>query len=221
MKSSDERLLRLLQEARQALESERKRRTEPLALVGIGCRFPGGVTSPEQFWQLLDHRHRRHRRGSARIAGTPTLFTTRIRDVPGKMLREARAASSTRIDGFDPEFFGISPREALGHDPQQRLLLEVTWEALEDAGHRPSSLTGSATGVFVGLGIERLRETAVSDRTARRASTRTRRSGNTPQRRRPVASPTCSASRARHAARHGVLLLAGRGPPGVPEPARG
>jgi acyl transferase domain-containing protein len=121
---------------------------EPIAIVGIGCRFPGGVTSPARFWQLL-------------LEGQCA-----IRPVPGDrwnpddyarwVLPEQRPATRfggflDGIDGFDAAFFGISMAEAQTLDPQQRLLLEVTWEALEDACIRPSALVDSRTGVYVGI----------------------------------------------------------------------
>jgi acyl transferase domain-containing protein/aryl carrier-like protein len=121
---------------------------EPLAIIGIGCHFPGGATSPQAFWDLL-------------CAGTDA-----TREVPtdrwekrkfydpeskksGKMLTY-RGGYLERLDQFDAQFFGISPREAMWLDPQQRLLLQVTWEALEDAGLVAEQLIGSDTGVFVG-----------------------------------------------------------------------
>ncbi|MCE0537504.1 SDR family NAD(P)-dependent oxidoreductase [Kineosporia rhizophila] len=122
---------------------------EPIAIVGIGCRFPGGANTPERFWELL-------RSGTDAIAGFPT---DRGWDTEGIYDADADTArSSTTMQGgflyeapeFDPGFFGISPREALGMDPQQRLLLETSWEALERAGIDPATLRGSNTGVFAG-----------------------------------------------------------------------
>ncbi|MGI5183699.1 SDR family NAD(P)-dependent oxidoreductase [Dactylosporangium sp. CA-152071] len=111
---------------------------EPVAVVGMACRLPGGVNTPEEFWQLLVS-------GADAIAKAPT---DRGWDLP-----EDCPAVGGFIDGaadFDAGFFGISPREALAMDPQQRLLLEASWEALERAGIDPLSLRGSQTGVFVG-----------------------------------------------------------------------
>nr|RNJ67694.1 MAG: aminotransferase class I/II-fold pyridoxal phosphate-dependent enzyme [Leptolyngbya sp. IPPAS B-1204] len=123
---------------------------EPIAIIGIGCRFPGGVHSPNSFWQLL-------RQGVDAITEVP-----RSRWDPAKFYDpdpNKPNKTNTRwggfveaIDGFDPQFFGIAPREAVTMDPQQRLLLEVTWEALEDAGLIPERLRGSQTGVFIGIG---------------------------------------------------------------------
>src|SRR6266571_2605522 len=121
---------------------------EPIAIVGMGCRFPG-AKDPEAFWRLLHD-------GLGAITEVPvdrwdinSLYDPNP-GTPGRM--------STRwggflehVDQFDPHFFGISPREASRMDPQQRLLLEVAWEALEDAGQAPHRLTGSQTGVFIGI----------------------------------------------------------------------
>ncbi|MGE4427778.1 MAG: amino acid adenylation domain-containing protein, partial [Solirubrobacteraceae bacterium] len=121
---------------------------EPIAIVGIGCRFPG-ADGPAAFWRLL-------RDGVDAVTEVPP-------DRWGADTRETPAARGDggdpprwggfldQVDQFDPQFFGISPREAARMDPQQRLLLEVAWEALEDAGQVPKRLEGSRTGVFVGI----------------------------------------------------------------------
>jgi len=121
----------------------------PIAIVGMGCRFPGGVDSPAAYWDFLAA-------GGDGLVEIPPdrwqvdKFYASDASVPG-MSRVRRGGFLTqRVDQFDAAFFGISPREADYIDPQQRLLLEVAWEALEDAGATLEELAGSATGVFVG-----------------------------------------------------------------------
>jgi acyl transferase domain-containing protein/NADPH:quinone reductase-like Zn-dependent oxidoreductase/NAD(P)-dependent dehydrogenase (short-subunit alcohol dehydrogenase family)/acyl carrier protein/ubiquinone/menaquinone biosynthesis C-methylase UbiE len=114
---------------------------EAIAVIGLGCRFPGGVNSPEDYWRLLRDgvdavREIPDERGGSVASGANTVRWGGLLD---------------GIDQFDPQFFGISPREAESLDPQHRLLLEVAWEALEHAGLAPDRLAGSATGVFVGI----------------------------------------------------------------------
>jgi len=122
---------------------------EPIAIIGIGCRFPGGANSPEAFWKLL-------RDGVDAITEVPEdrwnldNFYDPEGTKPGK-IRTRWGGFVDKIDEFDADFFGISPREASCMDPQQRLLLEVAWEALEDAGQASENLADSKTGVFIGI----------------------------------------------------------------------
>ena len=119
------------------------KKREPLAIVGIGCRLPGGSTDPELFWKHL-------RNGESGIREVPAdrwnlhRFYSPNPDVPAKMITRWGGFVKD-VDKFDARFFGISPREALRMDPQQRWLLEVAWEALEDGGIPPDALAGSAT----------------------------------------------------------------------------
>ena len=148
--------LSTLKQALLAIETLQNRRDtvkqaqqEPIAIIGMGCRFPGGANDPASFWQLL-------RDGVDAITEVPpdrwdiNAYYDPDPETPGKM--------STRwggfvngIDQFDPQLFGISPREAASMDPQQRILLETSWEALERAGQAPDKLAGSRTGVFIGI----------------------------------------------------------------------
>ncbi len=122
---------------------------EPIAIVGMGLRFPGGAADPEHFWKLLAE-------GTDCIIDVPEdrwdmrRFYDPDTDRPGKTHQPQMGFLKVKLDEFDPLFFGMSPREAAILDPQQRLLLESTWEAFEDAGLTEDKLRGSATAVFIG-----------------------------------------------------------------------
>ncbi|OQS19279.1 hypothetical protein B0T44_14725, partial [Nocardia donostiensis] len=125
-------------------------RTEPIAIVGIGCRFPGGASTPEGLWQLLvEEREAFSPFPDDRGWDLANLFDDDPDAVGRTYVREGGFLDDAA--DFDAEFFGISPREAVAMDPQQRLLLETAWEALEHAGIDPESLRGSDTGVFAGV----------------------------------------------------------------------
>lgn len=150
---SQQRILRALDEAAKKLEAVEQAKIEPIAIVGLGCRFPGGANTPETFWALLHD-------GVDAISPVPAerwdidAFYDPDPAAPGKMYTRY-GGFLDGVDQFDPQFFGISPREALNMDPQQRLLLEVAWEALEQTGAAPSphqsGTAGAAVGVFVGV----------------------------------------------------------------------
>lgn len=133
---------------RRARDAEARLR-EPIAVVGMSCRFPGGVTSPDEYWDLL----REGRSGIGEIPGERwdvDAFYDPELSRPGTMYTK-HGGFVDGLDGFDAPFFRISPREAATLDPQHRLLLECAWQALEDAGEAPDRLVGSDTGVFVGI----------------------------------------------------------------------
>lgn len=143
--------LRKIDDLTARLQSAEKASTEPIAVVGIGCRLPGGVSNADDFWKLLQD-------GANGVVRVPSdrwdadALYSEDYTVPGTICnREGGFLTSWQPDEFDAEFFNISPREAAGVDPQQRLLLEVAWEALEYAGINPTSIRGTQTGVFIGM----------------------------------------------------------------------
>jgi acyl transferase domain-containing protein/acyl carrier protein/predicted O-methyltransferase YrrM len=146
---SQKRLALLADELQRRVEALEAAQHAPVAIVGIGCRFPGGVDTPERFWDLLQG-------GVDAITEVPAErwniadYYHPDPDTPGKM-SSRHGGFVGDVSGFDTHFFGIAPREAQHLDPQHRLLLEVAWEALEHAGIRADHLKTTQTGVFVGL----------------------------------------------------------------------
>lgn len=143
------RALFALKDMRAKLEAIERDRSEPIAVIGLACRFPG-ANGPEAFWNLLVN-------GVDAIGEVPAdrwdinAFYDPNPGTPGKM-HTRNGGFISGVDQFDAQFFGIAPREAIHMDPQQRLLLEVSWEALEHAGLAPERIAGTAAGVFVGVG---------------------------------------------------------------------
>ncbi|MDL1883142.1 SDR family NAD(P)-dependent oxidoreductase [Anaerolineae bacterium CFX8] len=146
---SPKRLALLVMDLQAKLEASERRKSEPIAIVGMGCRFPGSANNPDLFWQNL-------RDGVDSITDIPASRWDASElydpdpDAPGK-IATLWGGFIDDVDRFEPQFFGISPREAVTMDPQQRLMLEVSWEALENAGYAPDKLSGSKSGVFVGI----------------------------------------------------------------------
>ncbi|WP_326699331.1 type I polyketide synthase [Streptomyces sp. NBC_01754] len=142
-----------LHQTRQRLQEAESAEQEPIAIVAMSCRYPGGIASPEDLWQLVaEGRDAVSPFPSDRGWNTGDLFSDEPDDAGTSYVREGGF-----LDGageFDPGFFGISPREAVAMDPQQRLLLEASWEALERAEVNPQTLRGQRVGVFAGSGIQ-------------------------------------------------------------------
>lgn len=143
------RALFALKDMRSKLDALERAKNEPIAVIGMGCRFPGSANSPEAFWQLLHEGRDAIREVPAERWDIDAYYDPNP-DTPGKMYVR-KSGFIDQVDHFEPQFFGISPREAMSMDPQQRLLLEVSWEALENAGIIPDKLADSQTGVFVGI----------------------------------------------------------------------
>ncbi|WP_189525043.1 type I polyketide synthase [Nostoc sp. 'Peltigera membranacea cyanobiont' 232] len=135
-------------EVKKASSEKPQQEEDPVVIVGMACRFPGGANDLESFWQLLEQ-------GKDAVREIPgdrwdmKAWYHPDPNIPGKIY-SPYGAFLEQIDQFDAEFFGIVPREAVAIDPQQRLLLETTWQALESAGQNPQQLRNSQTGVFVG-----------------------------------------------------------------------
>ena len=205
-----------LEQMQEKLAAAERVRTEPIAIVGLACRFPGGADA-DAFWRAIAA-------GRDLVTEVPAdrwnvdEYYDPDPDVPGKM--------STRwggfidgIDQFDPEFFGISPREAASMDPQQRLLLAVAWEALENAGQGPDQLARSRTGVFVGITgdeyAERIHDTGDLSRFDAYFA-----SGNRAERGWRTHFVHAGNPGTEHVGGYGVFVLVGRGTHRVREPSQ-
>ncbi|MBP0013349.1 MAG: type I polyketide synthase [Roseofilum sp. SBFL] len=145
-------VLQTLKDMRGKLEAVNKAKTEPIAIVGMACRFPGGANDPSKYWNLLHD-------GIDAITPVPgerwdvSAYYDPDPEVPGKTYTK-EGGFIEQVDQFDPLFFGIAPREAVNLDPQYRLLLEVTWEALENSGQTWTNLKNSQTSVFMGISTD-------------------------------------------------------------------
>ena len=149
--SALQRSVLVIKEMKEKLEQLERQQTEPIAIIGMGCRFPGSANNPESFWELL-------RNGIDPIKEVPpqrwdiNAYYDPNPQTPNKTYTKY-GGFLDEIDKFDAEFFGLTPRETVSLDPQQRLLLEVSWETLENAGIAADKLKGSKTGVFVGISL--------------------------------------------------------------------
>ena len=201
-----------LEDAQARLARMEQAAREPIAVIGLGCRVPGGGDDASSFWKLV-------REGVDAIGPMPAdrWDVDALYDpdpaTPGRIATRSGGFLKT-VDQFDPGFFGIAPREAQGMDPQQRLLLEVAWEALEHAGQAPDKLEHSRTGVFVGVCSSDYAYLQVkSDDTF--ASRRALHLGHRAQRvLGPPVLPARAAGAERHD-RHGLLVVARRRTPGL------
>ena len=137
--------LHKIRDLKSSLEAVENASSQPIAIVGMSCRAPGGLASPESYWALLES-------GGDGVGPLPRRWSRelmrRLEVVTGGLTKEGGFIDA--IEDFDASFFGIAPREALEMDPQQRLILEAVWEALERAGIRPEGLGESRTGVYLG-----------------------------------------------------------------------
>lgn len=199
---SQKEILMTLKQARQRLEALENQKNEPIAIIGMGCRFPG-AENPEKFWDLLYN-------GVDAISEVPLerwdagAYYDPDPETLGKTYTRHGGFIEQPADRFDARFFGISPREASDMDPQQRLLLEVAYEALENSGLAPDKLRGSATGVFIGLSTDDYVQFYGPDRLNAHAAL-----GNA----RSVAGRTCilftGIPRAFHSIGYGLFIFAG------------
>jgi acyl transferase domain-containing protein len=143
------RALREIKELKEQLTAAHQERNEPIAVIGLACRFPGQADTPDDYWRLLEGGVNAIREVPADRWDVEALYDADP-DAAGKMVTKM-GGFLDNVDGFDPVFFGIAPREVASMDPQHRLALEVSWEALEQAGLTAAQLLDSQTGVFMGI----------------------------------------------------------------------
>lgn len=203
---------RTISTLRAKVDEQRTALRAPVAVVGIGCRFPGGANSPEDMWRMLD-------RGTDAIGPFPRdrWETASYYDPDPETPATAYVLDGgflNSVDTFDSALFGIAPAEAAGMDPQQRIALEVAWQALEDAAIPPDGLDGSRTGVFMGASTSdyvRMRQQFGAPEGIDAYQIL----GENSFIMRPH-RPHLRTARPRPGRRHRLLLLAARGPPGLP-----
>ncbi len=187
---------------------------EPVAVVGIGCRFPGGVVGPEGYWTFLAN-------GGDAISEIPPdrwdadAFYDPDPFAPGRMSSKW-GGFLPDVAGFDADFFGISPREAEAMDPQQRVMLEVAWEALEHAGIAPDRLAGTRAAVMMGVYYTEYQGYFGGQPGHHRCLLR---NGQRSRRRRRADRVSAGAAWSGDGGGFGVLVVVGRGASGLPEPA--
>lgn len=144
------RALGAIRDLRSRLDQAERASREPIAVVGLGCRFPGGADTPERLWEILENR-RDVVREVPRDRWDIDAFYDPNPEAVGRMYCRNGGFLDSPLDRFDSRFFAMPPREARSLDPQQRLILETSWEALEHAGIAPASLAGTDVGIFVGV----------------------------------------------------------------------
>jgi acyl transferase domain-containing protein len=143
------RALREIKELKQQLAAAHLEQNEPIAVIGLACRFPGDAGTPDDYWRLLEGGVNAIREVPPDRWDVEALYDSDP-DAAGKMITKMGGFINS-VDAFDPVFFGIAPREVASMDPQHRLALEVSWEALEQAGLAADQLLDSQTGVFMGI----------------------------------------------------------------------
>ena len=202
--------------ATQVVPADRGCADEPVAVVGLGCRFPGEISGPDALWRFLCE-------GRSSIAQVPAdrwqLFDDGSPEVAAALADTTRWGSFlTNVDAFDAEFFEISPHEAAAMDPQQRLLLEVAWEALEHAGIPAESLRRSQTGVFAGACASEYGYLCIHGFESRRRMEQHRRCA---EHHRQSAVVLFGSAWSVSRGGHGLFVVAGGAAYGMPEPANG